>query len=157
MPRIATLLLAACLAVVAAATARADGGADRAFTVLVGNVVTHHRPHPDHNNRPRLVGLEVRGADDWLAGAATFVNSYRQRAGYAFLGRRFEHPEGPYAKVTGGLLVGYRGEYKDRVPLNRFGAAPVVIPSVGVQVRRYSGELVVLAASALMLNVGISF
>ncbi len=155
MRRIAPLLLAACLAV--AATAGADDGTDRAVTVLVGNVVTHHRPHPEHNNRPRLVGLEVRRADDWLAGAATFLNSYRQRAGYAFLGRRFEHPQGPYAKVTGGLLVGYRGEYKDKVPLNRFGAAPVVIPSVGIQVRRYSGELVVLAASALMLNVGISF
>jgi len=156
--RVRLLLPLLPLLLAAADPAAAGEPGERVLTVHLGNAVTHHRDRPDHNNRPRLVGLEVRREDDWLAGAATFRNSYRQRSAYTFLGRRFEGAHGRlYGKVTGGLLVGYRGEHRDKIPLNRFGVAPAVIPSAGVQVRRYSGELVVLAASALMLNVGVTF
>ncbi len=64
-----------------------------------------------------------------LAGGATFRNSFSQRSNYAYLGKRFDSDSYPvYLKLTGGLLQGYRGEYRDKIPLNRFGVAPAIIP-----------------------------
>ena len=76
------------------------------WTLVTSNLVTHHRSDPEHNNRPGLMGLEYRRADsDWLAGGATFSNSFSQRTQYAYVGRRFESERLPvYAKLTGGLL-----------------------------------------------------
>lgn len=121
---------------------------------------THYETKPHHNNDQALVGLEYypETDNDWLMGLATFKNSFDQRSVYGYAGRRFQHSRWPvYAKVTGGLLYGYRGEGKGAVPLNRYGVAPVILPSVGVQAGQFSSELVVLANAGLMLNVGVNF
>jgi hypothetical protein len=55
------------------------------------------------------------------------------------------------------LLKGYIGRYRDKIPLNRFGIAPVIISGVGVQLGAVSAEAVLLGASAAMLNVGLRF
>lgn len=121
---------------------------------------SHYESKPHHNNDQELLGLEYypRTDKDTLMGLATFRNSFDQRSVYGYAGRRFQHPRWPvYAKVTAGLLYGYRGEGKDAVPLNRFGVAPVILPSLGMQAGQFSGELVVLANAGLMVNVGVAF
>ncbi|WP_255505530.1 sn-glycerol-3-phosphate transporter [Alkalisalibacterium limincola] len=129
------------------------------WTLVTSNLVTHHRSDPEHNNRPGLLGLEYSRADsDWLAGGVTFRNSFSQRSQYAYVGRRFDSGRFPvYAKLTGGVLQGYRGEHRDKIPLNRLGVAPAIVPAVGVQMNRVSSELVVLGASALALTVNYDF
>lgn len=126
-------------------------------TLLLGNLVTHYRSDPEHNSRPQLLGLELDRSEKQVIGAATFRNSYDQRSGYVYLGRRFGSEGRLYAKATAGLLVGYRGAYRDRIPFNRYGAAPAVIPSFGVRASRIRGEIVLLAASGLMINLGYRF
>ncbi|PXC08209.1 sn-glycerol-3-phosphate transporter, partial [Pseudomonas aeruginosa] len=75
---------------------------------------------------------------------------------YAYLGKRFDSNSYPvYLKLTGGLLQGYRGEYRDKIPLNRFGVAPAIIPSVGVRFGPLGSELVLLGNSAAMINLGL--
>lgn len=130
---------------------------DESFWYLQTSLFTvHYSPEPDHNNRQKLIGVERHLSDASLWGAATFLHSFGERANYAYYGRRFDLSDSPYyLKLTGGLMEGYKGEYRDKIPLNRFGVAPVLVPSVGVNYQQVSAEVVVLGAAALMLTVGL--
>ena len=55
------------------------------------------------------------------------------------------------------LLEGYHGEYQDKIPLNRFGVAPVIIPSVGAYYGPVAAELVLLGFNAAMVTTGLRF
>ncbi|MGE8069430.1 sn-glycerol-3-phosphate transporter [Pseudomonas sp. NPDC089569] len=119
---------------------------------------THYSPDPEHNNHQDLIGLERDQASGWLFGAATFRNSFSQRSYYVYGGKRYENAEYPvYIKLTGGLLEGYHGKYQDKIPLNRFGVAPVIIPSLGAHYGPVQAELVLLGFNAAMVTTGVRF
>ena len=148
------------LAHASAATAQDDTqhkGQD--FWYVQTSVYTKHfSPDSEHNNNQDLIGLEYHDGSGWLAGGATFRNSFRQRSYYAYAGKRFDSENYPvYLKLTGGLLEGYHGEYQDKIPLNRFGVAPVIIPSVGVHYGPVAAELVLLGFNAAMITTGLRF
>ena len=132
---------------------------DKGFWYAQTSVYTRHfAPDPEHNNNQDLIGLEYHHRSGWLAGGATFRNSFRQRSYYAYTGKRFDSETYPvYLKVTGGLLEGYHGKYQDKIPLNRFGVAPVIIPSVGVHYGPVATELVLLGFNAAMVTTGLRF
>lgn len=148
----ALILLAALLLAPAAWAGEGDSW------YLQTSVLTRHWNHdPQHNNHQDLIGVERNRADGWVWGGATFRNSFRQRSNYVYAGKRFDLDDSPfYFKVTGGVIQGYRGEYRDKIPLNRYGVAPAVIPSVGAQVGRFASEFVVLGNSAGMINLGVN-
>jgi hypothetical protein len=141
----------------------ASGGAEKAESKAFWQVQTsvytrHFSPAPEHNNHQRLIGLERNEASGWLYGAATFRNSFDQQSIYAYAGKRFESTDHPfYAKLSGGLIYGYRGEYRDKIPLNRFGLAPALIPGVGVRMGPVTAEALLLGTSAVMINLGVRF
>ncbi len=119
---------------------------------------THFSPDPRHNNRQDLLVLERHRADQVLAGGATFRNSFRQRSTYLYVGRQFPLRQSPlHLKLTGGFLHGYRGEYWDKIPLNRYGVAPALIPSVGLSHQRVIGEVILLGSAATMVTAGLRF
>lgn len=132
---------------------------DKGFWYLQTGVVTRHfSPDPDHNNHQDLIGLERNEASGFLYGAATFRNSFSQRSYYAYAGKRFESADYPvYLKVSGGLLQGYKGQYRDKIPLNHLGVAPVIIPSVGAHYGPVAAEVVLLGFNAAMLTAGVRF
>ncbi|WP_025113289.1 hypothetical protein [Pseudomonas sp. H1h] len=136
-----------------------DSQKDKGFWYAQTSVYTrHYSPDPEHNNHQDLIGIERNQASGWVFGGATFRNSFRQRSNYAYLGKRYDSSEYPlYLKVTGGLLQGYRGDYKDKIPLNRYGVAPVIIPSVGTHYGPLAAELVFLGANAAMVTTGVRF
>lgn len=150
-------LLIALLLTLGCGTAMADD--DGGFWYLQTSVYTTHWTHdPEHNNHQELIGLERNRADGIVWGGATFKNSFSQRSNYIYAGKRFDWEGTPfYAKVTGGALQGYRGDYRDKIPLNRFGVAPAIIPSVGAHLGPVGAEFVVLGGSAAMVNVGVRF
>ncbi|MDB6143743.1 MAG: sn-glycerol-3-phosphate transporter [Pseudomonas sp.] len=118
----------------------------------------HFSPDPEHNNHQKLIGLEWNEASGWLYGGATFRNSYDQQSVYGYLGKRFESDQYPvYFKLSGGLLYGYKGKYRDKIPLNNLGVAPVIIPGVGVHLGPVTAEAVLLGVSATMINIGVRF
>lgn len=130
------------------------------FWVVQTSVYTRHfSPSPEHNNRQNLIGLERNEASGLVYGGGTFRNSFAQRSVYGYVGKRFNSSRYPavYLKVTGGLLHGYRGQYRDKIPLNRYGVAPVIIPGVGINLGPVVAEAVLLGASAAMFNVGFRF
>ncbi|MCS3467826.1 hypothetical protein M2401_001551 [Pseudomonas sp. JUb42] len=134
-------------------------GEDGAFWQVQSSVYTRHfNPDPEHNNRQNLIGLERNEASGLLYGAATFRNTYEQRSVYAYGGMRFDSADYPlYLKVSGGLLHGYRGKYRDKIPLNRFGVAPLVVPALGMHLGPITTEVALLGASVAILNLGLRF
>ena len=136
-----------------------DDAQGKGFWYAQTSVYTrHYSPDPEHNNHQDLIGIERNQASGWVFGGATFRNSFRQRSNYAYVGKRYDSSEYPlYLKVTGGLLQGYRGDYKDKIPLNRYGVAPVIIPSVGTHYGPLAAELVFLGANAAMVTSGVRF
>lgn len=132
---------------------------EKSFWQVQTSVYTRHfSPDPEHNNRQKLIGLEWNDASGWIFGGATFRNSYNQQSVYGYAGKRFESADYPvYLKLSGGLLYGYKGEYRDKIPLNNLGVAPVIIPSAGVHLGPVTAEVVLLGISATMINVGVRF
>lgn len=137
----------------------AEAAEDRRWYVQTSVYTTHFNPKPDHVNDQQLIGLEYYlDRPGWMVGGSTFRNSFGQRSGYLYLGRRFELPgERLYGKLTGGALYGWRGEHQDNIPLNQLGVAPAILPSLGVEVGRFGGELVVFGLGGMMFNVGARF
>lgn len=81
-----------------------------------------------------LLGVERIQVDGSLWGGALFRNSFGQASGYAYYGHEWNDlwdARGLYFKLTGGLLYGYRGKYKDKVPFNHGGFSPAIVPAVG--------------------------
>jgi len=153
------LLAALLLIQTGQALAENDAQKDKGFWYAQTSVYTrHYSPDPEHNNHQDLIGIERNQASGWLFGGATFRNSFRQRSNYAYVGKRYDSSDYPvYLKVTGGLLQGYRGDYQDKIPLNHFGVAPVIIPSVGTHYGPLAAELVFLGANAAMVTTGVRF
>ena len=115
----------------------------------------HFKSNPEHNNHQELLGVERHTANSYLLGAATFLHSYDQRSYYGYVGKRFDWVGTPfYGKLTAGLLHGYKGEYRDKIPFNRFGIAPAIIPSIGITYHRVGVELLLLGTAATMINIG---
>lgn len=132
---------------------------DKGFWYLQTSVYTRHfSPDSEHNNNQDLIGIERNETSGLVYGVATFRNSFSQRSFYTYAGKRFDSDTYPvYLKLTGGLLQGYRGEYKNKIPLNRFGIAPVIIPSVGAHYGPVAAELVLLGFNAAMITTGVRF
>lgn len=119
---------------------------------------THFHPKPEHNNHQDLVGIDYNFPSKWFMGGATFRNSFRQRSFYVYAGKRYHLENTPfYARLSGGLIHGYHGKYKNKIPLNNLGIAPAIIPGVGIQIKSVNLEAFLLGFNALMVNVGYSF
>lgn len=118
----------------------------------------HFNPKPEHNNHQELIGADYNLADGWFYGGATFRNSFRQRSVYGYGGKKFELANTPfYNRLSAGLIQGYHGKYKHKIPMNDLGIAPAIIPAVGVEVSHFNTEMILLGFNAMMINIGYSF
>jgi hypothetical protein len=123
---------------------------------------THHWSFDEEHRQVGLVSLSRRLPDQRLCGLALFTNSFGQPSAYAYVGKTWDGllPRWPevYATVSAGVIYGYVGKYKDKVPLNVGGFAPVVIPSVGYRLNRHLGlEVQLLGTAAFMVGVNGRF
>ena len=137
-----------------------DFGESRYYYFQTSVATTHFDPKPNHNNDQGLLNLELRSDTGLIAGAAYFRNSFYQPSEFVYLGRLYHGPgtgETVYAKIAGGLLHGYRGEYQDQIPFNKYGVAPAIVPALGFQARTLGGEVVVFGTAGAMLTFGFRF
>lgn len=132
-------------------------------TLVQTSLLTRHfDPQPEHNNQQNLIGIELHNPDRWLAGTGWFKNSYEQPTWYVYAGREFplwQFAEGVNvrAKLTGGLLHGYKDEYRDKIPLNHLEVAPVLLPSIGMQWERFESDLIIFGTAGMMVTAGLRF
>ncbi len=122
---------------------------------------THHWSHnPDH--RPVfLVALDRHLSGGGFCGLALFSNSFGQESAYLYVGQQwdglFGHPQ-LFTKLSGGLIYGYRDQFKDKVPYNKYGVSPVIIPSLGYAITpKDSAQVYLLGTAGLLFAYGHSF
>ena len=96
-----------------------------------------------------------------FCGLALFSNSFGQPSAYGYVGQRWDGVLGNpklFTKVTAGFIAGYHGEYKDKIPFNKYGIAPAIIPSLGYAFTpKDSAQVILLGTAGLMFAYGHSF
>ncbi len=128
---------------------------------LVGAPYTRHLHQKPEYRYVWGVGIERQRDDLWLYGATYFSNSFGQDSGYLYIGRQypnlFDVPP-LFFQWTAGLLYGYKGEFRNRVPLNYDGFSPGVVISLGWQFdEHFSAQLNKVGTSGLMLQLSYNW
>lgn len=105
-----------------------------------------------------LLQAEKKLDERQLVGLALFSNSFGQFTQYLYYGWRFQPFDslpGLYAKVTGGVIHGYRDPYHKKIPFNHSsGWGVTAIPAVGYQFTpQWSGQVNILGNAGLMFQV----
>jgi hypothetical protein len=120
----------------------------------------HWSNNPEHKH-VYLVALDEQLPGGRLCGIGLFSNSFGQPSAYVYAGQQFNQLFGVpqlYLKVTAGIIYGYVGEYKDKVPLNFHGFSPGVIPSLGYKLTEHdSVQVKLLGTAGLMFSYGRQF
>lgn len=125
-----------------------------------GPYVAHRNNNSDHNQWPRLLGVEYESAARWLGGAAAFRNSYYQNAAYVYAGKRWflsSIDENLYTKFSAGFVYGYKDPYEDRLPVNHNGYGFAIAPALGYQLGRANAQIVFLGTAAVTFTFGYDF
>ncbi len=120
---------------------------------------THYTDSDDYEGPPIYGGAEVKKPGGWFYGLGLFNNSYGQFSQYLYFGRQFDfyridEQTGLHLKLSGGLIHGYHDEHEDSLPVTIGDIGPVIIPSLGIDMGRWSFDLVFLVDEALMFNFG---
>ncbi len=122
---------------------------------------THHWSHnPDH--KPvALVALDRHLKGGRFCGLALFSNSFGQESAYIYVGQQWNELFGNpklFTKLSAGFLYGYRDQYKDKIPYNKYGLAPVIIPSLGYAITAQdSAQVYLLGTAGLLFAYSRSF
>ncbi|MQQ99298.1 hypothetical protein [Glaciimonas soli] len=123
------------------------------WELMLSPYAYHFDYSPEHKN-VYLVGLEKHRSDQWFAGGVLFSNSFGQATGAAYAGYEWDKLFGVsslYAKLAGGIMYGYVGQYKNKVPLNYNGWSPIVVPAVGWSFTQKDAAQVTLLGNAGLL------
>jgi hypothetical protein len=120
----------------------------------------HWHYNPDHK-RVFLGAIDRHIIGNRFCGLALFTNSFGQNSAYLYAGKQWDGFGGNpqiFSKVTAGLIYGYHGQYKDKIPFNNYGIAPAIIPSVGYKFSpNQSAQIFVLGAAGLLFAYGYSY
>ncbi len=120
----------------------------------------HFSSSEDHDGPNILVSLEAVRSDDWLYGLSLFDNSFGQFSQYLYGGKNWDFSgnwENFHAKLTVGLIHGYKGEWEDKIPYNDLGIAPGIVPSIGYKKGRFGVDMILLGNSAMLFTLGMDF
>ena len=124
--------------------------------------VIHFNSDPDHTKYSWLVGLEWQSSSRWIVGGSYFNNSFNQKCEYLYFGKSWPLDfvsdsslfQNLYFKLTGGLLLGYKEPYEDKIPFNDNGVAPGLVPSLGYQYGDFNVQLNLLGGAGVMFTFG---
>jgi hypothetical protein len=130
------------------------------WRALVSPYTVHFRPSDEHRS-VWAIGVERQADTGWLYGGSYFRNSFGQPSGYLYVGQRYEQlfDRPPlYFQWSAGLLYGYRGEFKNKVPLNYNGFSPGALVSLGWELDRQSAlQVNLLGDAGLMFQYSYAF
>jgi len=157
--QICRLVVAAQLAASLAANAAESGLITPGDVLMVqfSPYALHFENGPDHTGHPWLIGVEWQDKSRWLAGFSYFNNTFDQKCEYIYGGYTFSLGEtfkNWYIKVTGGLIIGYKEPFEDKLPVNWNGVAPVILPGLGYKFERFNIQINVLGANGFIFTFG---
>ena len=121
----------------------------------------HYSPSDDHKPVV-MVGVEREHPNAKVDGFTPFTNSFGQPTLYVYPWGGIYHDIGGIEhlsfKWTAGLLYGYRGPHKDKVPFNYNGLSPAIIPALVYEFKPgWSAQANFLGTAALMFQVNAPF
>ena len=136
--------------------------------VTFGPKVIHFDPSPEHAAHNNLVSAELLtkrwtfwGADRSIIGFAMFDNSFGQFSQYLSFGQEWDlWPLAGgqiFGNVTAGLIHGYKEPYEDKIPFNKYGVAPGILPTLGWRRGHFSLTATLLGFNGLLVGAGWSF
>jgi hypothetical protein len=118
---------------------------------------SHFTDRSKHNNHQHMLDIQIYEQEHFV-GLSLFKNSFHQPTQYLYIGKRY-HPFDGYpsvnAKLTAGIIHGYKGEYKDRIKFNMDGFAPAIIPSIGIEQGPLTVDLVFFGGA--IITAGLKF
>jgi hypothetical protein len=134
-----------------------EGGAQPAHTWnLTLSPYTYHWRYSAEHHPVKLVAMDRHVAGGRFCGMAVFSNSFGQASTYLYVGKQWDGILGNpklFSKVSAGLIWGYRGAYKDKIPFNQLGIAPAIIPSLGYAFTpKDSAEVFLLGTAGLTFS-----
>ncbi len=129
----------------------------RPFEVFV-SPYTQHWTYSKRHQSVYAVSVNRLLPNNRFCGFSLFNNSFGQPSAYAFTGKYWPTPidsmPNVHFSLSGGIMYGYVGRYKNKVPLNVGGFSPVVIPAVGYRLdARTAIEVQILGTAAVMFGV----
>ena len=128
-----------------------------AIMIQASPKVVHFDPDPEYVGWSWLAGIEWNRPTRWLYGFAYFNNSFGQKCQYYYAGyvwKLSDRYPSWYFKLTGGLIYGYKEPYGDKVPFNKNGYSPGIIPALGYKQDRWNIQLNTLGTAGLMFTIG---
>ena len=142
----------------------AEGGSapetDKRWDLTLSPYTLHYSDSGEHKPVV-LASLDRAVSGNRFCGMSLFSNSFGQPTTYVYAGQRWDAWLGQpqwFVKVTAGILYGYVGKYKDKVPLNYNGFSPAIIPSLGYAFTpRDSAQVMILGNAGLMFAYGHRF
>lgn len=123
---------------------------------------TYHWSESEEHKAVGALTLSRLLPNDRFCGFSLFRNSFGQPSAYAFTGWSWPglvafQPR-LYTSLTAGVIYGYVGQYKDKVPLNVGGFSPVLIPALGYRISPEVGvEMQILGTAAVMFGTTVRF
>jgi hypothetical protein len=120
----------------------------------------HFHWDPNHNDHQELIDLEHQSKEDVLSGLALFKNSFRQQCEYLYIGKSFQKDFEDFnihLKLTAGVLHGYEGQYRDKIPFNHYGTSPAAIPTVGIQLSKITVDASIYGSAGYLVTGGYKF
>jgi hypothetical protein len=128
------------------------------WRLIVAPYTIHFSYNPEHKD-VFLFGMEHEHENGVVWGGTVFDNSFGQPSIYAFAGQRlyrWSQWDALYAEWTVGILYGYTGEYRHKVPLNVGGFSPGAVAGVGWKfTRTVAGQVNILGTSGLMFQLSV--
>lgn len=123
---------------------------------------TYHFSYDEKHRPVHMIGLEREKPDGQLDGVTLFTNSFGQPSVYAYPWGGVYHSLYGIAplsfKWTAGLLYGYVGSYKNKVPMNHNGFSPGVIIALEYKFQSgWSAQVDMLGTAAMMFQVNMPF
>ncbi|MCB1823800.1 MAG: hypothetical protein KDJ54_04140 [Candidatus Competibacteraceae bacterium] len=119
--------------------------------------VIHFNHDPEHADYSWLIGAEWQSPSRWVAGAAYFNNSFDQKCQYLYFGKFWPLEfidSNLYFKLSGGVLLGYKEPYENKIPFNHNGVAPGAVPALGYRFGDFNVQVNLLGTAAVMFTAG---
>ncbi len=142
----------------AADGAKPDPGPSGGILMIQGSPnVIHFNSDPEHADYSWLVGVEWQLPSRWLAGYSYFNNSFGQKSHYGYAGYWWPISEKDlnwYVKLTGGVVLGYKEPYEDKIPVNHNGVGLGIIAALGYKMNRFNAQVNLLGTAGIMITVG---
>jgi hypothetical protein len=150
----------ACTTSFAQTTTPASPANNGSWEIFVSPYAQHWHYDEEHRH-VYAVGVERIYEDSSLLGGSLFRNSFGQASGYLYYGHEwndFLNLPGVYAKLSGGLMYGYRGKFQDKVPFNVGGFSPAVVPGLGYRITKSNAvQLDILGTAGVLFSYNHKF